>query len=55
MITDRFNCFQRNPDILQDVCNRQVEISNLVISASTDDETINYYKLKISQYKYFDI
>jgi hypothetical protein len=56
MIADFSNCFQRNPEILRDVCNQRVEIANLVLNlVSTNDEDRKYYESEIRHYKLYDV
>jgi hypothetical protein len=56
MIADFSNCFQRNPNLLQDVCSHRVEIANLVLNlVSTNDEDRKYYESEIRHYKLYDV
>ena len=58
MIVDRSNCFQRNPEILQDVCNQRVELANFALSFGKglhDQEDISFYESEIRHYKHYDV
>ena len=56
MIADFSNCFQRNPEILRDVCNQRVEIANLVLNlVSANEEDRKYYESEIRHYKLYDV
>jgi hypothetical protein len=58
MIVDRSDCFQRNPEILQDVCNHRVEMANFILSCgrgSHDQEDISFYESEIRHYKHYDV
>jgi hypothetical protein len=56
MIRDFNNCFQRNPDILQDVCHHRVELCNiLLIFGGNDTERDSYYQSQIRHYKFYEV
>ena len=58
MIVDRSDCFQRNPEILQDVCNHRVEMANFILSCGRgfhDQEDISFYESEIRHYKHYDV
>lgn len=55
MIVDSNNCFQRNPNILQDVCNHRVEMCNYLLNFCNDDEDQAYYQSEIRHYKFYEV
>lgn len=57
MIVDITNCFQRNPEVMQDVCAHRVEIANYVMSVlnSENDEDVMFYESEIRHYKLYDV
>ena len=58
MIVDHANTFQRNPEVLQDVCSHRVEMANFVMSccsSSHTDEDRAYYQSQIRHYRLYDV
>jgi hypothetical protein len=58
MIVDITNCFQRNPEILQDVCAHRVEIANFVMNLLNPEENyddVMFYESEIRHYKLYDV
>lgn len=57
MITDLTNCFQRNPEILQDVCQARMEMCNFILGISPDltDEDYAFYQSELRHYKFYDV
>lgn len=58
MIIDFNDCFQRNPEVLQDVCAHRVEIANYVmnfLNPERDYEDVKFYESEIRHYKFYDV
>jgi hypothetical protein len=57
MITDLTNCFQRNPDLLKDVCQARMEMCNFILGISPDltDEDYAFYQSELRHYKFYDV
>lgn len=58
MIVDITNCFQRNPEVMQDVCTHRVDIANYVMSylnPEKDYEDVMFYQSEIRHYKFYDV
>jgi hypothetical protein len=55
MIRDFNNCFQRNPEILQDVCNHRVELCNYLLGFCNDSEDEAFYQSEIRHYKFYEV
>ena len=56
MIADLNGCFQRNPDILKDVCEHRVQMANFVLSFNEKDPVESaWYRSEIRHYKLYDV
>ena len=55
MIVDSTSCFQRNPDILRDVCNHRVEMYNFLLSMIISTEDQAFYESEIRHYKHYEV
>lgn len=57
MIVDSANCFQRNPEILQDVCAHRVEMANFVLNFQREEdyEDRMFYESEIRHYRFYDV
>ena len=57
MIIDFNNCFQRNLEVLQDVCQHRVDMANFFLSyhKEQDHEDRLYYESQIRHYKHYDV
>lgn len=58
MIIDRNNCFQRNPEILQEVCMLRTEMANFILSlkySQKTEEDIAFYQSELRHYKFYEI